>query len=217
MNSPARPGGASDLKSSHSAASHLAPGDLTPNTKIGRAQWMALIAALLGWMFDGVEQGLFPLVARPALMELMGPDAAQQMGTWLSAVTAAFLVGAALGGVVFGWLGDRIGRVRAMAWSVLVYSLFSGLCAFVQTPWQLAVLRLIGSLGMGGEWALGVALVMEVWPSRSRPTMAALIGAASNVGFLLIALAGLGTAVYPDALAGGSGESWIAGRVDRGA
>ena len=54
-----------------------------------------------------------------------------------------------------------------MAWSVLIYSVFSGLCAFVRAPWQLAVLRLIGSLGMGGEWSLGVALVMEVWPSRS--------------------------------------------------
>ena len=99
---------------------------------IGRAQWMALLAAFLGWMFDGVELGLFPLVARPALGELMGPDATQHFGTWMSNITAAFLVGAAAGGIVFGWLGDRIGRVRAMAWSVLVYSVFSGLCAFVQ-------------------------------------------------------------------------------------
>ena len=63
------------------------------------------------------------------------------------------------------------------------------------------MLRLIGSLGMGGEWALGVALVMEVWPSRSRPTMAALIGAASNIGFLLIGLAGLAAAKNHEALA----------------
>jgi MFS transporter, SHS family, sialic acid transporter len=168
---------------------------------IGRQQWLALTAALLGWMFDGVEQGLFPLVARPALKELMGAGAGDQIGTWISAIMATFLVGAALGGLLFGWLGDRIGRVRAMAWSVLVYSLFSGLCAFSQAPWHLALLRLVAALGMGGEWALGVALVMEVWPSRSRPTMAALIGASANVGFLLIALAGLGTSLHADSLA----------------
>jgi hypothetical protein len=94
--------------------------------------------------------------------------------------------------VIFGWLGDRIGRVRAMVWSVLTYSIFSGLCGFSQAPWQLAGLRFLAALGMGGEWALGVALVMEIWPASSRPLMAGLIGAASNVGFLLIALMGLG-------------------------
>jgi MFS family permease len=79
-----------------------------------------------------------------------------------------------------------------MVWSVLVYSVFSGLCGFAQTPWQLGGLRFLAALGMGGEWALGVALVMEIWPARARPLMAGLIGAASNVGFLLIAVMGLG-------------------------
>jgi MFS family permease len=157
-----------------------------------RAMAMALAAALLGWMFDGFEMGLFPLVARPALRELMGPEAALDIGTWFARIMAAFLVGAACGGVLFGWLGDRIGRVRAMVWSVFTYAIFSGLCGFVAAPWQLAILRFIASLGMGGEWALGVALVMEIWPARHRPMLAGLIGAASNVGFLLIALLGLG-------------------------
>jgi MFS transporter, SHS family, sialic acid transporter len=156
-----------------------------------RAKWMALAAGFLGWMFDGVEMGLFPLCARPALMELMGPDAGPKIGNWIGIVTAMFLVGAALGGLAFGWLGDRIGRVRAMTAAVLVYSLFSALGAFAQEPWQLAVPRLLASFGMGGEWALGVALVMEAWPSTSRPLMAGVIGAASNLGFLLIALTGL--------------------------
>ena len=159
-----------------------------------RAMAMALLAALLGWMFDGFEMGLFPLVARPALKELMGPEAIRNIGTWFSAIMAMFLVGAACGGVLFGWLGDRIGRVRAMVWSVATYAIFSGLCGFAAAPWHLAVLRFIASLGMGGEWALGVALVMEVWPSKSRPMLAGLIGAASNVGFLLIALMGFGLA-----------------------
>jgi MFS transporter, SHS family, sialic acid transporter len=153
---------------------------------------MTLAAALLGWMFDGFEMGLFPLVARPALMELMGPAASKTIGTWFSVIIAMFLVGAACGGILFGWLGDRIGRVRALVWSVATYSVFSGLCGFATHPWHLAVLRFIASLGMGGEWALGVALVMEVWPSTSRPMLAGLIGVASNAGFLLIALMGLG-------------------------
>ena len=153
---------------------------------------MTLAAALLGWMFDGFEMGLFPLVARPALMELMGPEASKTIGTWFSVIIAMFLVGAACGGLFFGWLGDRIGRVRALVWSVATYSVFSGLCGFATAPWHLAVLRFIASLGMGGEWALGVALVMEVWPSSSRPMLAGLIGVASNAGFLLIALMGLG-------------------------
>jgi MFS family permease len=152
---------------------------------------MVLLAAFLGWMFDGLEMGLFSLTGRPALLELLGPGGKDSIGTWFSVVMAVFLVGAALGGLLFGWLGDRIGRVRAMVWSVLAYSLLSGLCGFVISPGQLVVLRFLASLGMGGEWSLGVALVMEIWPSRWRPMLAGLIGAASNVGFLLIAVLGL--------------------------
>ncbi len=159
-----------------------------------KGKWLALTAAFLGWMFDGLEMGLFPLVARPAMMELMGPENMDSFGTWMSIIIAMFLVGAALGGVLFGWLGDKIGRTRAMVWSVLSYSLLSGLCAFATDPWQIAALRFLAALGMGGEWALGVALVMEIWPSKSRPFMAGLIGAAANVGFLLVALISLGLA-----------------------
>lgn len=174
-----------------------------------RGQWLALAAALLGWMFDGFEQGIFPLVARPALSELLqvqtGPSstadpgvsaedkAAQQAHSeevvrrWNGVLSAFFLVGAAAGGVLFGWLGDRLGRVRAMIFSVLTYAVFTGLCGFAQLPWQLAGLRFIAALGMGGEWSLGVALVMESWPSHARPVLAGLIGCAANVGFLLAA------------------------------
>src|SRR5437667_7551373 len=100
-----------------------------------RGKWMALLAAFLGWMFDGLEIGLFPLAARPAMVELLGPGTPQApapITQWIIVVTAAFLVGAACGGVFFGWLGDRIGRVKAMVWSVLTYSIFSGLCCFSQ-------------------------------------------------------------------------------------
>jgi MFS family permease len=150
----------------------------------GNAKWLALAAAVLGWMFDGLEMGLFPLVGRPALTEMLhGGD----IGPWFGRIIAVFLVGAAFGGFSLGWLGDRIGRTRAMVWSVLAYSVFSGLGAIVTAPWQLAVFRFLAALGMGGQWALGVALVMEIFPSKSRPLMAGVIGASANIGFLLIA------------------------------
>src|SRR5438445_21320 len=156
-----------------------------------RGKWMALTAALLGWMFDGLEMGLFPLVARPAIRDLLAVSDDSEVGRWFAVITAVFLVGAATGGVLFGWLGDRVGRVRAMTLSVLTYAVFTGLCGVASNAWQLGVLRFIAALGIGGEWSLGVALVMEVWPNRSRALMAGLIGAAANVGFLLVALVGL--------------------------
>jgi MFS family permease len=157
----------------------------------GRGRWLALTAALLGWMFDGLEMGLFPLVARPALTELLDTTDETRIGLWFSVAIAVFLVGAATGGVLFGWLGDRLGRVRAMTLSVLTYALFSGLCGVATAAWQVAALRFVSALGMGGEWSLGVALVMEIWPNRSRALMAGLIGAAANVGYVLIAILGL--------------------------
>jgi MFS family permease len=172
------------------AASLAAAGE--QEGRITRGAWLALIAALLGWMFDGFEMGLFPLVARPALTDLLGRERADAVGLWNGIMIAVFLVGAATGGVVFGWLGDRIGRVRAMTLSVLTYALFMGLCGVSGSLVQMVFFRFISSLGMGGEWSLGVALVMEIWPNRSRALMAGLIGAASNVGFLTIAVIGLG-------------------------
>jgi SHS family sialic acid transporter-like MFS transporter len=184
----------------------------------GRSRWMALTAALLGWMFDGLEMGLFPLVARPALANLL-PDATdKEIGLWFSVATAGFLVGAATGGVLFGWLGDRLGRVRALTLSVLTYAVFSGLCGFATAAWQIAALRFVSALGMGGEWSLGVALVMEVWPNRSRALLAGLIGAAANFGYMFIALlgVGLGRVIGPlgDSLrSAGMSEEWVASLV----
>ena len=159
---------------------------------------MALLAALLGWMFDGFELGLLPLVARPALNDLLA-EAVKTNGPkfvdlWEGVWTAGFLVGMSTGGVLFGWLGDRIGRVRAMTLSVLAYSVFSGLCGFSRTAEEFFLYRFVAALGMGGEWSLGVALVMEIWPNRSRALLSGLIGAAANVGFLLVALFALGLA-----------------------
>src|SRR3979409_1438099 len=80
-----------------------------------KAQWLVLAAAFLGWMFDGLEMGIFPLVARPALSDLLRTADSGVIGWWHGGIDACFLVGAAFGGLVFGWFGDRIGRVRAMS------------------------------------------------------------------------------------------------------
>jgi MFS family permease len=162
---------------------------------------MTLLAAFLGWMFDGMEMGIFPLVARPALQEMQRAAGVVGEGfvqEWMGIITALFLLGAAAGGCVFGWLGDRIGRVRAMTWSILCYSLLTGACYFATAPWQLGALRFLAALGMGGEWALGVALVMETWPGLRRPWMAGAIGAAANLGFALVALIALTIPITPD-------------------
>ncbi|HOX02867.1 MAG TPA: MFS transporter [Candidatus Paceibacterota bacterium] len=156
-----------------------------------RERWLVLAAAFLGWMFDGLEMGIFPLAARPALQDLLGVQGDAEVGRWMGIITAMFLFGAASGGVVFGWLGDRLGRVRSMVVSILTYSLFTGCCYFVAAPWQLGVFRFLAALGMGGEWSLGVALVMECWPEKNRPLLAGAIGAASNVGFGLIGVLGM--------------------------
>ena len=172
-------------------AVHLptAPLPLSPvvNVSPTAGRWMVLLAAFLGWMFDGMEMGIFPLIASPALKEF---GQGESLAQWNGVFHMVFLVGAACGGLVFGWLGDRLGRVRAMTFSVLAYSVFTGIGYFASAAWQLAVLRFFGALGMGGEWALGVALVMEIWPEARRPILAGLIGAASNIGFAMIA--GLG-------------------------
>src|SRR6478609_2876488 len=152
---------------------------------------MALTAALLGWLFDGFEMGMFPLVGQKALVELLPSQSPAERTEWFGVIMAVFLIGAATGGVVFGWLGDRVGRVRAMALSIFTYAIFTGLCGFATHAWHIAVFRFIASLGMGGEWALGVALVTEMWPDRSRALMAGLIGAAANVGYLIVGVISL--------------------------
>ncbi len=176
------------------AASH-ANSDSSRSQDWGK--WMALTAALLGWMFDGAEMGVFSMVGRRAVQDLLGipliatKEQEALIGPVFGMIIAVFLVGAATGGVLFGWLGDRVGRVRAMSLSVLTYAIFTGLCGFAQSPLQLGVLRFIAALGMGGEWSLGVALVMEVWPNRSRALMAGLIGAAANAGYFLVGIVGI--------------------------
>ena len=165
---------------------------MSSSSSSGNGRFAALLAAFLGWLFDGFEMGLFPLIGSPALADLLQVPASDPLvGSWFNVILATFLVGAATGGVLFGWLGDRIGRVRAMSLSIFTYAVFTGLCGFATEAWHIALLRFVASLGMGGEWALGVALVHELWARGNRAVIAGLIGAAANIGYLLVALLSL--------------------------
>lgn len=199
------------LAATQGATVHTTSVSLEPS---GKGKWMVLLAAFLGWMFDGFEMGLFPLIGGPALADLLGPSAAGDRAKWFGGIIAVFLVGAATGGVLFGWLGDRFGRVRAMALSIFTYAIFTGLCGFASEAWHIAALRFVASLGMGGEWSLGVALVNEIWPGKSRAVIAGLIGAAANVGFLLVALLSMALVSFISGIEGlmqslGVSEGWI--------
>lgn len=174
----------------------------TPERKpLNRGQWFVLAAAFLGWMFDGVEIGLFPLVGRPALQDLLGITDDKTIAFYFSSIIACFLVGAAIGGVSLGWLGDKIGRVRGLVICMVMYSLFTGACYFAPAGFfgavWLGVCIFLAALGMGGEWSLAVALVMECWPERHRSKLAGIIGAACNVGLLFIAVVALTRQVTP--------------------
>jgi MFS family permease len=174
-----------------------------------------LTFAFLGWMFAGFVIGLMPLIVRPATYDLLRPHGLDapapdelpdplrshlktQTAAWLARHTVAFLLGAGAGGALFGWLGDRIGRTRAMAGSVLCYSLLTGACAAARTPQELLALRFLACLGVGGMWPNGVALVAEAWPGASRPLLAGLIGTAANFGMILLGVLGLAAEITPD-------------------
>src|SRR5947207_8485623 len=167
--------------------------DLSPR------QWKSGIAAWLGWLFDGLDMHLYVLVAIPFVAELLGgisekDSLVSYYGSWIQ---AAFLIGWALGGGFFGRVADRLGRSRALMLTILTYASFTGLSYFAQTWWQLLIFRFLAALGIGGEWAVGAALLSETWPKRWRPWMAAVLQTGVNIGVMLAGLANFLLADYP--------------------
>jgi MFS family permease len=149
-----------------------------------RTQWKTGVAAWLGWLFDGLDMHLYTLVAAIFVAQLLGvSDTADPLvksrSSWIQ---AAFLVGWALGGGVFGRLGDRLGRSRALSFTILTYACFTGLSCFAQTWWQLMIFRFLAALGIGGEWAVGSSLLAETWPRPWRPWIAAVLQTGVNIG-----------------------------------
>ena len=167
------------------------PAEATHLRQITAPQWRSGIAAWLGWLFDGLEMHLYTLVATPLVVYLLGVTSAADPAVKEKSafIQAAFLVGWAFGGAFFGRMGDRIGRSRALALTVLTYALSTGLCAFAQTWWQLMLFRFIAALGIGGEWAVGASLLSETWPKAWRAWIAAVLQSAVNIGILVGAAA----------------------------
>ncbi len=164
------------------------------------ARYAVLAAAFGALLFDGFELGLMPLASLSVSQSLLGPAYTATLGgDWFAHFTAALMFGAALGGIFLGALGDRIGRTRAMGVSILFYSIFAGLGAWVQTQEQMLVLRFVIGLGVGGVWPNAVALVAEVWPEKARPVVAGLMGAAIYTGILLLSQVAQLRSVTPDA------------------
>jgi MFS family permease len=134
-----------------------------------RYQWMVFLVAWLGWALDSTDFGLFALVLRPALTELLGGQPSLgdigRVGGYLSMVG---LLGWALGGFLFGMFADYIGRVRALALSILVYSVFTACQGFAETPFQLGIFRFLAGIGTGAEGIVGIALVAEAFAYTHR-------------------------------------------------
>ena len=164
--------------------------------EVTAAQWGVLAIASAGWVFDVYEGQLFTIFKTPMLRELTGgsPGAVDLQA---NIGLAAFLLGGALGGLYFGILGDRLGRLRVMAATILVYSVFSALTYFAQASWQVHVLRFLVALGTGGEWAVAAALVAESFPPRARAAASGLFHASSVLGVGLASATGL-VFVRPD-------------------
>ena len=141
----------------------------------------ALVAASLGWMLDSFDVMLYALVLA-VLMTDLGMDNAT--GGSLASLT---LVASAIGGVLFGVIADRFGRVRALVMSILIYSVFTAACGFAQTVRQLAVFRVFLGIGMGGEWASGAALVSETWSSEHRGKALGLMQSSWAIGYAVAA------------------------------
>ncbi len=173
------------------------PADSTPQTgpwykELNRYHWFVLMVAALGWLFDTMDQQLFVLARNPAMKELLARgniEVTPENVTWYGGLaTSVFMIGWATGGLGFGILGDRWGRAKVMLWTILIYSICTGLSAFSVSVWDFAAFRFLTGLGVGGEFAVGVSLVAEVMPTRARPFALGLLQALSGVGNIMAAL-----------------------------
>lgn len=150
--------------------------------QINRLQWNALFAAFLGWALDAFDFLLYNFTIVTLIKE-WGLTTAE------TGLVASFtVVASALGGVLFGWVADRMGRMKALTMTILIYSLATGLCGAAQNIWQLMICRLLVGLGMGGEWSAGAALISETWPKEHRGKAMSIMQSGYAVGGLVAAL-----------------------------
>ncbi|MCC7328532.1 MAG: MFS transporter [Gammaproteobacteria bacterium] len=157
---------------------------------LSRYQWTVLFAAWLGWGFDVFDSLLFNYVAPNCVPTLLGlpigsPQAKQATLFWTGLLTSLLLLGWATGGVLFGLVCDRIGRTRTLLLTMLLYAVGTAACAFAPNIWWLLAFRLLASLGIGGEWAAGAAMVAETVPEARRVEAGALLYTAAPMGLFL--------------------------------
>lgn len=153
-------------------------------------QWTVLFAAWLGWGFDVFDSLLFNYVAPTAVPVLLGiplgsPAAHAATLRWTGILTSLLLIGWAVGGIFFGRVADRLGRTRTLLLTMLMYAFGTAACAFAPNMATLVVFRIVASLGIGGEWAAGAAMVAEVVPERRRVEAGALLYTAAPLGLFL--------------------------------
>ncbi len=159
---------------------------------VTRYQWLVLIIASAGWVFDVFEGQLFNITRSQLLPDVLRVAGdAPEVRHYGDVLLGVFLLGGTLGGLLFGSLADRWGRRPVMVVTILMYSVFSGLTFFAQTLWQVAALRFLVAMGVGGEWAVAAALVAEVFPAKARAQASAVFHASSVFGTWLAAVAGL--------------------------
>ena len=157
--------------------------DIPPDSpRISRQAWKALWGSALGYAMDG-----FDLLILGFMLRVISADLGFNQAEAASLVTAT-LIGAVIGGVGFGILSDRLGRVRVLAWTIVLFAVFTGLCAVAQGYWDLLVYRTIAGIGLGGEFGIGMALVAEAWPAARRARASSYVGLGWQAGVLAAAL-----------------------------
>ncbi len=184
---------------------------------LNRYHWFVFIVAALGWVFDCLDQQLFNLARVPAMRELLVVDGQAATKEMIAAyggyATSIFLIGWATGGLFFGILGDRVGRAKTMMVTILLYSVFTGLSALSTGFWDFAFYRFLTGLGVGGEFAVGVALVAEVMPERARPYALGMLQALSAIGNITAAFIAMALGYAAEGAASGAVEGqtvWLA-------
>lgn len=157
---------------------------------MNRYQWTVLFAAWLGWGFDVFDGLLFNYVAPNCVPTLLGipigsPEAAKEVPYWTAIVTSLLLLGWAAGGLLFGRVADKIGRTKTLLITMVMYAVGTAACAIAPNIWVLLLCRLVASLGIGGEWAAGAAMVAEVVPEKRRVEAGAILYTAAPMGLFL--------------------------------
>lgn len=182
----------SNLSSPTADSSQIDDQNLKWHQGISGYQWLVLLVASLGWVFDIFEGQIFVASMRDAMPQLLGVASADDplVATWNNYALASFLLGGAFGGILFGMLSDKIGRSKTMIFTILFYSVFTCITAFANAPWQMVLLRFLVAMGVGGEWAVASAMVAEVMPKRSRPVMSSIFHASSVFGTLMAVAVG---------------------------